>query len=254
MRYTVGAIAALITAVSAAFWLGVGAPKSPPAVTLGILTSLGQDELRVFSEVVGRFEPAHHLDIQIQNFTWQHVISQLESRSDIDLIIFDMNGWRQKLVREELIEDLSVYKGLVPQSVHPALVSYLQGKGGRYFLPFRPNVRLVFLKRKGFEDLDPERFQNLDREHPYLPRTWADVMTYAKRFYERDGEARIVIEATDADAPLFLLELIRTARGDPLNLQDPSVQGGDRVSCTDFGRTCPQNLDTSTGRRRWATC
>ena len=45
-------------------------------------------------------------------------------------------------------------------------------------------------------------------------------MTYAKRFYERDGEARIVIEATDADAPLFLLELIRTARGDPLNLQD----------------------------------
>ena len=101
--------------------------------------------------------------------------------------------------------------GLPPSDVIPALLPHLEVDGIRYFMPYRPNIKLVFLNRAKFAEM------GLD-----YPRTWQDVLEVAKRFYERDGEARVVLHAKDdVTKRATIFELISSAGGDPLNLLHP---------------------------------
>ncbi len=223
VRYIVGGIASCVILVSS--FVLLGAPrvlppgKLPSGPTLRVLTDLAQEELRVFRELVAKFGRNHRLTVEVMNVGPKEAVDKLKEER-IDLLTFDINA-RHELIRNDLIEELPAdkYKGLVPSAIHPILMEYTEVDNKRYFIPFRPNVRLVFLNKRKFEELD-DIYQNLDRNHPNLPKTWPDVMELAKRFHVRDGEARVVIEATDTDAPLFLLELIRSAGGDPRNLFD----------------------------------
>ncbi len=224
-RTTLGVIASAIILVSVI--LSLAEPRTlipwrrPARAKVTVLTGLAAEELKIFNEVVKNFEKKHHLTVEVENVRWQETLSRLERNGVVDLITFDINAPRKELVDKGLIEDLSERKGLIPATVHPALWEHVKVRGRTYFIPYRPNVRLVFLNKSKFKQLNKEKYQDLDIDDPNLPTTWTDVMEVARRFHHRDGQPRVVIEATDTDAPLFLLELIRSAGSDPLNLLSP---------------------------------
>jgi class 3 adenylate cyclase/ABC-type glycerol-3-phosphate transport system substrate-binding protein len=199
----------LVGAGATAIWY-VSLPPTP----LRILTGLSQEELHVFEELVTTFGRRHGLTVTLENVNWPQAISTLRhEKGKIDLITFDINGARSELVHNNLVEDLSGVKGLLPSLMHPVMIKSLDVNEQRFFLPFRPNVRLVFVNRKRLAELSSDRLE-----------TWADVLDVAKRWYERDGEPRVVVEGGEADAPLLLLELIRSAGGDPCNVLHPQSQ------------------------------
>lgn len=224
-RYMLGVIASAIILVSVV--LSLAEPRAlipwrrPARAKLTVLTGLAAEELKIFNEVVKNFEKKHRLAVEVENVRWQETLSRLERNEAIDLITFDINAPRRELVDKGLIEDLSKRKGLIPATVHPALWEHVKVRGKTYFIPYRPNVRLVFLNKGKFKQLNKEKYQDLEIDHPNLPTTWAEVMEVARRFHYRDGQPRVVIEATNTDAPLLLLELIRSAGGDPINLLSP---------------------------------
>jgi class 3 adenylate cyclase/ABC-type glycerol-3-phosphate transport system substrate-binding protein len=199
----------LVGAGGAAIWY-VSLPPAP----LRILTGLSHEELPVFEELVTTFGKRHGLTVAVENVHWPQALSMLkQEQGTIDLITFDINGARVELVRNNLVEDLSGMKGLLPSLMHPVMMKSLDVNEQRFFLPFRPNVRLVFVNRKQLAEFSSERLE-----------TWADVLDVAKRWYARDGEPRVVVEGGEADAPLLLLELIRSAGGDPCNVLHPQSQ------------------------------
>ena len=185
----------------------------PPA-PLRILTGLSQEELPVFEALVTTFGKQHGLPVTVENVHWSQALSMLkQDKGTVDLITFDINGARFELVHNNLVEDLSGMKGLLPALMHPVMMQSLDVTEQRFFLPFRPNVRLVFVHRKKLAELSAARLE-----------TWADVLDVAKRWYARDGTPRVVVEGGEADAPLLLLELIRSAGGDPCNVLHPQSQ------------------------------
>jgi class 3 adenylate cyclase/ABC-type glycerol-3-phosphate transport system substrate-binding protein len=199
----------LVGAVAAALWY-----MSLPPAPLRILTGLSREELPVFEELVTTFGTRHGLTVTVENVHWRQALSTLkQAPGTIDLITFDINGARFELVHHQLVEDLSGVKGLAPSLMHPVMMKSLDVHEQRFFLPFRPNVRLVFVNRQHLAELAADRLE-----------TWADVLDAAKRWYARDGEPRVAVEAGETDAPLLLLELIRSAGGDPCNVLHPQSQ------------------------------
>lgn len=182
-----------------------------PPTTLTVLVGLASEELEVFEEITEQFGSKHNVIVELQNATEDEALRRLKEEK-IDIVTFNINR-RLELARSGLIEELTEekYKGLLPATVHPTLDKYLEVNGIRYFVPYRPNVRLVFLSRAKFAEI------GLD-----YPETWQDVVEVAKRFYERDGEVRVVLQAKgDANKVAGLLVLVRSAGGDPLNLLHP---------------------------------
>jgi trehalose transport system substrate-binding protein len=199
----------LVGAGVTALWYG-----SLPPAPLRILTGLSQEELQVFEALVTTFGKRHGLTVTVENVPWPQALATLkQDKGTIDLITFDINGARFELVHNHLVEDLSGVKGLLPSLMHPAMLKSLDVNEQRFFLPFRPNVRLVFVHRKQLAELSAARLE-----------TWADVLDAARRWYARDGVPRVVVEGGEADAPLLLLELIRSAGGDPCNVLHPQSQ------------------------------
>jgi class 3 adenylate cyclase/ABC-type glycerol-3-phosphate transport system substrate-binding protein len=202
----------LVGAGVTALWSG-----SRPPAPLRILTSLAREEWQVFEALVTTFGKQYGLTVAVENVDWPQALSMLkQDKGTIDLITFDINWPRFELVHNHLLEDLSGVKGLLPSLMPPVMMGMMQAldvNEQRFFLPFRPNVRLVFVHRKQLAALPAAR-----------PETWADVLDVAKRWYERYGEPRVVVEGGEADKPLLLLELIRSARGDPCNVLHPQSQ------------------------------
>lgn len=189
----------------------LGILYTKPPTTLTVLVGLSSEELEVFEEITQQFESKHNVTVKVENVTKDEALRKLKEE-EIDVITFDIND-RIELARTGLIEELTEeeYKGLPPATAHPTLQKYLKVDGIRYFMPYRPNVRLVFLNRAKFAEM------GLD-----YPTTWQDVLEVAKRFYERDGEARVVLQAKgDAYKTAGLIVLIRSAGGDLLNLLHP---------------------------------
>lgn len=182
----------------------------PPPTTLNVLTGIGHEEFKVFRELTEQFERKYGVTVKVENATPETALRRL-GEERFDLITFDVNA-RYELGRSGLLEELSEekYKGLIPSSVIPELLEHLEVDGKRYFAPYRPNALLVFLNKERFDEMGIE-----------YPKTWWDVKEIAKKFYERDGEARVVIRAEDGVIPLTLLEVIRSAGGSPRDLLNP---------------------------------
>jgi class 3 adenylate cyclase/ABC-type glycerol-3-phosphate transport system substrate-binding protein len=200
----------LVGAGVTALWSG-----SRPPAPLRILTSLAQEELQVFQALVTPFGQQYGLPVAVENAVdWPQALAMLrQDNSTIDLLTFDINWPRVELVHHQLLEDLSGVKDLLPSSMPPVMLKALDVTEQRFFLPFRLNVRLVFVHRQHLAALPAPR-----------PETWADVLAVAKRWYERDDQPRVVVGGGEADEPLLLLELIRSAHGNPCNVLDAQSQ------------------------------
>jgi len=184
--------------------------------SLTILTSLAENEFSVFKEVISQFEKEHYVILRVKNKKCDEILRMLRRKEKIDIIVMDINK-RGSMRMEEELQDLSnERKTLIHSTVHQILIKHLSEKECRYFIPFRPNVRLLFVNKL--------RFKDFYGDSALLPAnwTWQDVLKFAKEIKDQKGEARVIIHGAGADAPMLLLELLRAAGGDPGNLFDDS--------------------------------
>ena len=215
MQRVIVLLVALLFVVFGGYGIWVSRPQ--PVPTLKVFTGLGLDELKVFEEivkkiVVPKFEVK--IEVKVENLHSSAIVPERlkKKKSSADLIVFDINGPRHELVRKGLIQDISEEvedcQGLLPGTAHPALQKHLKFNDKRYFVPFRPNVQIVFWNKEKFAENE-------------LPKTWEAVREVAKRFYEEEGKARVAIQAQDDVIHITLFQLISSAGGDPFNLLDP---------------------------------
>ncbi|MGA1840206.1 MAG: extracellular solute-binding protein [bacterium] len=184
--------------------------------TLTVLTILEKDEFSVFKKIVREFGKEHYAILRIENIECEEILSSLRQKKRIDVIVMDINR-RSEIRMEKELQDLSkVKRRLIPATTHPCLIEHLQEKERNYFIPFRPNVRLLILNK--------ERFQEFYGDPKNIPTnwTWQEILRFANTMKARKGEARVILNCAKSDAPLFLLELIRSAGGDPCDLTDNS--------------------------------
>jgi ABC-type glycerol-3-phosphate transport system substrate-binding protein len=211
-----------------------------PEKTLKVFVGVGGEEFSVITEIIDQFEKDNSVTVNLENVTWEMALDRLEEER-VDLVTFDVNA-RYELVFRGLVEELSEeeHKGLIPSSVNPVLLEYLEAYGKRYFAPFRSNVQLVLLNKEKFAEIGTD-----------YPETWWDVKEVAQRFYERDGEARVVIQATDDVIPLTLLQIIRAAGGTPYKLLDPQTKAAlefvQQLNQYVFPKSSQVNWETANG-------
>lgn len=193
-------------------------PPLQPVPTLKVFTGLGYEEIEVLENiieeiVIPKFKKVNKtiIKIELENIHSKDVPKRLKKKkSSADLITIDINGPWHELVRKGLIEDISERKckGCLPSTTYSALRKHLEVNGKRYFMPFRPNVQIVFWNKEKFAEME-------------YPMTWGEVLEVAKRFYEKEGKARVVIQTKDDVIHITLFQLIRSAGGDPFNLFNP---------------------------------
>ena len=112
-----------------------------------------------------------------------------------------------QLVAEGLVQDLG--QVAVPSSVSPSMLPPTFG-GARYYLPFRPNVRLTYVSRERLAQsgLDP-------------PTTLDQLRVTAQRFKEVGGRPQMTLSLAEGDpAAVTISEWIVSFGGDPLLLND----------------------------------
>lgn len=182
---------------------------------LKVSMGLAEEEWKVMREdIFPDFEKKYGVKIEPVQMEAGDAVKKLESMHkanamDIDLITQD-NMQLAPLVDKGLMEDLSSYRDMIPREVIPALVPVGEFSGKLYFMPYRPNVEITFYNEKKFNEygLKP-------------PTNWEELLQVARTFKEKEGMGRVVIkENLGPDSTIHMFDLIRSAGGDPVVLND----------------------------------
>ncbi|MFO7172021.1 MAG: extracellular solute-binding protein [Bacillota bacterium] len=191
-----------------------GAQTQEPR-TLNVVMGLGEEEWKVMREkIFPKFEQENNVKINAYQVEASQVVQQLEAmknagKMEIDLITQD-NMHLPVLVNKGLVEDLTQYKHLIPDTAIPGVVQVGEFNGKTYFLPYRPNVEINYYNEAKFNEygLQP-------------PRTWDELLNVAKTFYEKEGVGKVGLKLNMAgDMVIQIVEFIYQAGGDPLKLND----------------------------------
>jgi ABC-type glycerol-3-phosphate transport system substrate-binding protein len=113
--------------------------------------SLAEDEKDAVRATIARFEGMTGARVSLVSVTGDDLPEKLKvevgaGRPTIDLFAKDTMALRV-LVEANLVEDLSGVA--IPDEVEPSMIPALV-EGRRYFLPFRPNVRVTYANRARF--------------------------------------------------------------------------------------------------------
>lgn len=182
--------------------------------TLNVTMALSDDEWKAMNNVVlPEFEKLTGCTVKASQVEASDVEKQLQAMHNannmkIDVISQDvgnMNG----LVNAGLVEDLSDYADIVPDTAIGKLSEAGVFDGKIYFLPYRPNAEINYYNTDMF-----------DKYGVKAPTNWDELYDVAKTLKEKDGIGRLCLKLKmDGDA-IELAEFIREAGGDPLVLND----------------------------------
>lgn len=186
-------------------------------VEITFSTSLAETEVPAVEEVVGAFEAATGATV---NFTQvesgdlpQKLQVEVDSGNHTIHLFAQDNLALRVLVDDELVEDLSDVE--VPAEVNPALVPE-SFDGTQYFLPYRPNVKVVYVNKGRFEEAGAT-----------MPTTVDEFVATARTLKEQSGQPKVVLqlEGSSGAAGVTISSWIVSYGGDPLILNDEgSVQ------------------------------
>ncbi len=186
--------------------------------TLRVTFSLTESEWRVMrQEILSPFEKKCQCQVEAIQVSQEHLPKLLEAlriggKMNIDVFGQD-NMQLAILVKKGLVQDLSAEEKEIPKEVFPALIEAGRFHGRLYFMPYRPNIQIVYYNQDKFEayGLDP-------------PRTWNELYAVAKTFYDREGIGRVLIKAAGGTPTTTqMYEFIASAGGNPLSFNDPGT-------------------------------
>jgi trehalose transport system substrate-binding protein len=196
---------------------GSGATGDFDGVNITFSTSLAETEVAAVEEVVGNFEAQTGANVEFTQVDSASLPQKLKvevnsGNHTIHLFAQD-NLALAVLVEDGLVEDLSDVQ--IPDGVEPALIPE-KFDGVQYFLPYRPNVKVVYVNKARFDEAGATP-----------PTTVDEFMSTAQALKDDGGQPKVVLqfEPTSGAAAVTLSEWIVSYGGDPLVFNDEgSVQ------------------------------
>jgi len=189
--------------------------KVPGKPTLRVTFSLTESEWQVIrKEVLKPFQNKYGCKveaIQVSQENLPKLLEALRLGGKMNIDVFGQDNMQLAiLVKRRLVQDLSSEEKEIPKEVVPALVEAGRFNGRLYFMPYRPNVQIVYYNTDKFREyaLKP-------------PRTWDELYHVAKVFYEHEGIGRVLIKGAGGIATTTqMYEFIVSAGGNPLTFND----------------------------------
>lgn len=197
---------------------GEGLPQGEfDGVSVTFSTSLAETELPAVQEVLDTFQQATGATVELTQVASADLPQKLQVEVDsgnhtIHLFAQDNLALRQ-LVDDDLVEDLSDVE--IPAGVNESLLPE-QFDGKQFFLPYRPNVKVVYVNKGRFESAGATP-----------PSTVDEFMATAEALKQEAGQPKVVLqlEGSSGAAGVTISEWIVSYGGDPLILNDEgSVQ------------------------------
>lgn len=183
--------------------------------TLRVSFGLGESEWAVFrNEILPAFEQTTGIKVEAVQIDSEDLVNKLNAEINagnlsIDMFAQDVNNLSGLVIRD-LIEDLSEYRNLIPDSVIPGMIEVSEFENKLLFLPYRPNVEITFYNDEKLSELGVE-----------LPQTWEELLAVAKQLKDETNQGRVAIKANlQGDNILHMFDFIRGAGGDPYVLND----------------------------------
>jgi trehalose transport system substrate-binding protein len=197
---------------------GGGVPEGEfDGVSITFSTSLAETEVPAIQQLLDTFQESTGATVKLTQVTSTDLPQKLQVEVDsgnhtIHLFAQDNLALRV-LVDDGLVEDLSDVE--IPDGVNPALIPE-QFDGVQYFLPYRPNVKVVYVNKSRFEEAGATP-----------PETVDEFVSTAEALKEDAGQPKVVLqlEGSSGAAAVTISEWIVSYGGDPLILNDDgSVQ------------------------------
>lgn len=182
---------------------------------LRVSFGLGETEWKVFrNELLPAFEQETGIKVEAVQVESGDLVNKLTAEVEsgnltIDVFAQDVNNL-SSIVARDLVEDLTEYEDIIPDTVIPGMMEVSEFDGKRLFLPYRPNVEIAFYNENKFNEYGIEP-----------PENWEELLEVAKAFKEKTGQGRVGIKANlQVDNILHLFDFIKQAGGDPYVLND----------------------------------
>ena len=186
-------------------------------VNITFSTSLAETELPAVQQVIDAFQKTSGAKVtltQVDSATLpQKLQVEVDSGNHTIHLFAQDNLALRALVDQELVEDLSDVE--IPDGVNPTLIPE-QFDGVSYFLPYRPNVKVVYVNKGRFEEAGATP-----------PTTVDEFVSTAQKLKADAGQPKVVIqlEGSSGAAAVTISSWIVSYGGDPLILNDEgSVQ------------------------------
>ena len=211
--------------------------------TLTVTMSLGEDEWNVLrSEIFPPFEKNHNIKIKSYQIESGQLVTKLEAlqrahKSEIDVFAQD-NMNLAPLIQKDLVLDLSPYEKEIARAVLPNLINACRFEKSLPFMPFRPNVQIIYFNAKAFKKyaLKP-------------PKTWDELLKVAQIFRTKEGTGRILIKGYGGNATATqIYEFILQAGGNPYSFNDEGC-----VQAFTFLQNLRPFLSPESQRAKWDT-
>jgi trehalose transport system substrate-binding protein len=194
-----------------------GASGDFSGVTITFSTSLAETELPAVQEVLDNFQADTGATVKLTQVTSTDLPAKLKVEVDsgnhtIQLFAQDNLALRV-LVDDGLVEDLSDVS--IPSGVNQALVPE-KFDGKQFFLPYRPNVKVVYINKDRFAEAGATP-----------PTTVDELMTTAEKLKTDAGGPKVVLqfEGSSGAAGVTISSWVVSYGGNPLILNDQgSVQ------------------------------
>lgn len=210
----------LLVVLSCAILFAGCAKKETPIIVMpkGILKialNLNESEWQVFREsIFPQFEKENKVKIkayQLEPARFSANLEELNKTGESDVDLFALSEAElAMLMRKDIVSDLSDYESRIPEGVLPNIVSSCKIDGRLMFMPFKPDVQIVYYNQDAFN------LYSLSQ-----PKTWEDLIKTAQKLKESEGRSRILLTAFGGDSTaLQIYEFIMQADGDPYSFDD----------------------------------
>ena len=227
------ALLAVVVALAASACGGEGLSRVGDAglggrtTTITFSIAVSDEEKAAIQELVSRFENRTRTEVGLDLLTRfrnppRTRVNLVTSLSSSDLVrrlrqedasdagphLFAQDNLALKpLVDDGLVEDVSHVE--VPGAVIPSMIPP-RFDGRQFFLPFRPNVRLTYLRKDALRQAGMEP-----------PRTVEELRSLAQRLARTAGRAPLTLSLAEGDpAAVTISEWVASFGGDPLLLND----------------------------------
>jgi trehalose transport system substrate-binding protein len=187
-------------------------------VTITFSTSLAETEVPAVKEVISNFEQETGAKVNLTQVDAASLPQKLQvevnsGNHTIHLFAQDNLSLRE-LVDKNLVEDLSDVQ--IPDGVTPSLIPQ-KFDGKQFFLPYRPNVKVVYVNKDRFSEAGATP-----------PKTVDELVATAQKLKDAaGGQPKLVLqfEGSSGAAAVTISSWIVSYGGDPLVLNDDgSVQ------------------------------
>lgn len=223
--------------------ISIGCSQKSSINTLTVTMSLGEDEWRVLrQDVFPLFEKRYNVEVKSYQIESGQLATKLEAlqlaqKSEVDLFAQD-NMNLALLVNKELILDLSEYHNKIPKGVMPSLIEACKFEDKLMFMPFRPNVQIIYYNEEAFSKYDLA-----------LPLDWQELLKVAERFKQEEGIGRVLLKGFGGNPTATqVYEFILQAGGRPYSFND--------VGCLEafkFLQSLSPYLSVESKRAKWDT-